>query len=124
MRQMLCALSACLLLAALNPAVADTESAVTKANRGAYAIALKCFVAYGINSGSYQKAGEKAKAVAMERQARASFDAVVKLGGRLGYSNARIDQDFGVAQGSELPKMWSDGNYFAEVLGTCQQVGL
>lgn len=103
---------------------ARAEDAVTRANRMAYAAAMKCFVVNGIARGDQQDAHDEAKAASFERMARKSYDAAVKLGNALGYSGSRMDQDFGMAQTYELPKMLKDTGYYRSSATTCKALGL
>ncbi len=124
MRRTLLVLSTGLMVAGLNPAVAESsDQAVARANLGAYRIALNCFAAYGINVGRYEKAGDRENADATEKQARASFDAALKLGRVLGYKDGQVNTDFSMTQAREVPKL-QDRTYFAQTLSICKQVGL
>lgn len=90
----------------------------------AYDAAMKCFVADGIVSGDYDKAGNAAKASEFEAKARTSFDAALKLGQTLGYSNEHIHEDFGLVQARELARMMTDGTYFRNAATTCKALGM
>jgi hypothetical protein len=103
---------------------ASADDAVTRANRGAYDWAVKCFVANGSARGTSNDAGDTAKAAAFERRARASFDTASALADKLGYSGSRLDQDLGLAQAQELPKFVRDITYLRNTLATCKGLGL
>jgi hypothetical protein len=113
------ALIACASLAA-GDVMADTASA----DRPAYEFAMKCFVANGVARGNNRDVGQTAQANAYEARARGSFDVASKLGNKLGYSGDHINQDFGMAQTEELPKMVKDRGYLNHTTATCEAAGL
>ena len=115
----LCAL---VIVVAHGTAVADDT--MTRANRMAYDIAMKCFVANGVARGNSRDVGDTAQAAAYEAKARRSFNAASNLGDALRYSDKRVDQDFGLAQTQELPKLVKDGAYLRQTLATCESAGL
>jgi hypothetical protein len=118
------ALVVCVCLCA-DAAVADSaDDAVARANRMAYETAIKCFIVDGIATGDQRDAGDKAKASAFESKARESFDTATKLGDALGYSGSRVNQDFGLAQAYELPKMIKDSGYYRKAAAVCKALGL
>ena len=121
-RRIAAALAVCACFAAT--AADGADDAVTRANRSAYGAAMRCFVADGIARGDQQDAGNEAKAAAFEAKARKSFDTAVKLGNLLGYSGSRVNQDFGMAQTYELPKMIKDTTYYRKAVATCKALGL
>jgi hypothetical protein len=100
------------------------EDAVVRANRNAYALAVKCFVADGTARGNNHDAGDEASASAFEKRARQAFDIASALADKLGYSGGRFNQDLGLAQTQELPKLVSNHVYFQETVATCKSVGL
>jgi hypothetical protein len=100
------------------------QSATADTQRQAYGYAMACFVANGIVVGDMQNAGKARLADAQEAKARLSFDTAVKFGEALGYSGSRINQDFGLAQGKQLPKLVKDGAYFKQTVATCKALGL
>jgi hypothetical protein len=105
-------------------AAANTDDAMTRANRMAYDIAMKCFVANGVARGNSRDAGDTAQAAVYEAKARRSFNAASNLGDALKYSDKRVNQDFGLAQTQELPKMVRDGAYLRQTLAICETGGL
>lgn len=118
------ALALCSCLCA-DMAVADsTDDAVARANSMAYESAMKCFVVNGIASGDYQDRHDTHMTGVYEAKARASFDAVLKMGHILGYSNERVSQDFDLAQTRELPRMLKDSAYYRSTAATCKALGL
>jgi len=101
------------------------KAAPPPANRMAYEAAIKCFIINGVATGERQRAGDKAKATSHEAAARRSFDLATQLGGRLGLSGTRINQDMSLAQTVELPRFTaSDLTYYREVAATCKALGL
>lgn len=105
--------------------LAVAQSATTaKATPEAYAAAMKCFVANGHAEGMKQRSGDTAAAARYEAGSRASFDAALKLGKTLGYSNRRMNQDFEMVQVRELPPMVTDTDYFRRAVTTCRTLGL
>lgn len=105
-------------------AAQSTSDATTRANRGAYDLALKCFVANGNARAERQAAGDDASAASYEAYARRSFDAAVFLGQRLGYTGSRINQDFGLTETRELPSMVADPSYARQAAAMCKSAGL
>ena len=100
------------------------DLAVQRANRMAYEASMKCFVANGVATGEREDAGDREAAARYERTARKSFNTAVKLGEALGYTGTRINQDFGLAQARELPKLATDGAYNRTTATTCRALGL
>lgn len=105
-------------------ASAQAASATGRGNRLAYEAAMKCYVANGAAYGERADAGDDEAAARYERAARKSFDTAVKLGGVLGFSGSRIDQDFGLATARELPKLVADQAYSRQALAVCRAIGL
>jgi hypothetical protein len=97
---------------------------MTRANRMAYDIAMRCFVANGVARGNSRDAGDPTQAAAYEAKARRSFNAASNLGDALGYTGTRINQDFGMAQADELPKLVNNAGYLKRTLATCASGGL
>ena len=118
------AISLAAVMLAMAGGYAQAQNATASANRIAYESALKCFVANGRADGVRRQAGNHTAADAYERGARTSFDAAVRMGQLLGYSNQRVNEDFGIVQARELPRMVADSAYFREVIGTCRALGL
>ena len=108
----------------LGSSSAQAEDTTTNANRTAYDAAIKCFIANSVAKGNSSDAGYAAQAATYETKARESFDIAVTLGKTLGYSGGRINQDMGMAQGVELPKLVQDEAYFRQAVTTCQALGL
>lgn len=104
--------------------MASADDAMQRANRIAYDLAMRCFVAYGTVRGAEQDAEHGARASGYEVHARQSFDVAVKLGDTLGYSGGRQNQDFGMTQARELPKFVKDAAYLKRTLATCGSAGL
>jgi hypothetical protein len=109
--------------ASASTAVAQ-EDAVARANRSAYDAAMTCFVAAGVAAGDFKKAGNVEKASALEGKARTSFDTAVRLGRSLGYTGEHMDEDFGLTQTRELPRMMSDTAYYRSEVAICKALGL
>lgn len=89
----------------------------------AYSLALKCFIAYGSARSDAKDLGRISEAQAYETKARSSFDVGNKLGTVLHYSGTRVNQDFGLAQADELPKMVKDKAYLKKTLAYCEAAG-
>lgn len=106
------------------PAGASAQADKTQAQSQAYAYAMRCFVANGIAVGDWREANKPAEMAEQESKARRSFDTAVKLGNVLGYSGTRMDQDFGLAQAQELPKLMTNRGYFQQTVSTCKTLGL
>lgn len=104
--------------------VGRAQDAVSTANRNAYDLAMKCFVAYGTARGNEQDAGNASEASGYESHARQSFDIAVALGDKLGFTGGRQNEDFGMAQSRELPKFVQDRAYLKSTLTTCKSAGL
>jgi hypothetical protein len=100
------------------------DDATTRANRSAYQAAMKCFVADGVAIGDARDSGDPSKVDAFDAKARKSFDIAKKLGVLLGYSGDRMEQDFGLAQTYELPRMLKDIAYYRSAAATCKALGL
>jgi hypothetical protein len=109
---------------ALSDIAAAQSATATKATPEAYAAAMKCFVANGHAEGMKQRSGDAAAAARYEAGSRASFDAALKLGQTLGYTNRRMNQDFEMVQVRELPPMVTDTDYFRRAVATCRTLGL
>ncbi|TAL32262.1 MAG: hypothetical protein EPN98_14015 [Phenylobacterium sp.] len=125
MRMHLIAVIAMFLATNAGAAAAQTrDAAVQRANRMAYEAAMKCFVTAGAASGEREDAGDRAAAARYEQAARRSFDTASRLGEVLGYSGSRINQDFGLAQTRELPKLVADATYNRNAAATCRAIGL
>lgn len=90
----------------------------------AYEASMKCFVANGHAAGLRNRAGQPRQAAAYDASARVAFDAATNLGRTLGYTNRRINQDFGLVQSRELPPMVADTAYFQRAVATCRALGL
>ncbi len=122
-----CAL-ACAVALAVTSAVAaadsDGDDAVLRADKMAYDSAIKCFIANGIVAGDWHRDGNSAKQLASEAKARESFDLATRAGETLGYSGTRMNEDFGLAQTAELPRMMTDVAYFKRTAATCKALGL
>jgi hypothetical protein len=114
---------ACVLALCAGSAIAQ-DGGVARANRLAYDMAMKCFVANGHALGLRKRAGDEAGASQSEVKARQSFDAAQRLGQIIGYSDDRVRQDFGLAQTRELPPMVTDQKYFLKAVAMCKAVGL
>lgn len=95
-----------------------------RASRGAYALAIKCFVADGTARGNNRDAGDETSATAFEKRARHAFDIAGALADKLGYSGSRFNEDLGLAQTEELPKLVADHAYFQKTVATCKSAGL
>jgi hypothetical protein len=98
--------------------------AANSSNETAYNAAIKCFVTDGYVAGRKERAGDRAQQAVYEKNARTAFDVASALGGKLGYSGSRINQDFGLAQTSELPKLASDSDHVEHMTSTCSALGL
>ena len=108
----------------LGVAAQTAPPASVRGNQLAYDATMKCFIANGAASGERGDAGDAEAASRYERAARRSFDLAVQLGGKLGFSGGRINQDFGLAQARELPKLVADPAYNRSVAATCKALGL
>ena len=125
MRIMLCAVSACLVLAWSDSVSADsTADAVAKANQGAYEHAIRCFLANGYASDGRRKAGDAARATAYDTKARQSFDLAYAAGNRIGLNDTKIGRDLDYYQSIELPRFIRDEKYLLSVASTCKALGL
>lgn len=99
-------------------------AALQRANRMAYDAAIKCFVAASVATGEREDAGDRDAATRYEHSARKSFDTASALGEKLGFSGSRINQDFGMAQAAQLPKLVRDLNYYRDTAAMCRALGL
>ncbi len=118
----LAALVVGLVFSAASAGKADDANA--RSTRMAYDIAMKCFVANGVARGNNRDLGKTAEAAKYEANARQSFNAASNLGDKLGYSGTRINQDFGMAQADQLPKLVKDAAYLERTLAMCGSAGL
>jgi hypothetical protein len=106
-------------------ALAQSDPTATdRGNRLAYDASIKCFIANGVARSDAINAGKQSLADSFDSKARASFDTALKLGGVLGYSGTHINEDLGLAQANELPKMVKDISYFRDAASTCKALGL
>lgn len=94
----------------LNVAIAHAQAAKPD-YAGAYAYALKCFVASRDNGDA-------------DAATRTAYDAVLKLGHAQGLTDSRINADFTRAIASEMIKFRRDESYRQSTLQTCQRLGL
>ncbi len=115
---------AILLALGMSATAAHAADNTATAKQQAYGYAMRCFIANGMVLGEHQDAGKTEAANATDAHARRSFDHAVRLGGELGYSGNRIDQDFGLAQARELPKLVQDAAYFKKTTAICKALGL
>lgn len=106
------------------PAGASAQADKAQAQRQAYGYAMRCFIANGVVVSDMRSKNQPTLADTQEAKARRSFDMAVKLGGTLGYSGSRINQDLGLAQADELPKLVTDFGYFQKTAATCKTLGL
>ncbi|WP_191554150.1 hypothetical protein [Brevundimonas aurantiaca] len=90
----------------------------------AYETAIRCFVANGHARGERRTAGDATGAARYDAQSRQAFDAAVKLGQTLHYSNERVNGDLGRLMDRELPQMVRDPAYFRQVVASCRAYGL
>lgn len=102
----------------------STDDAVARANRSAYQLTMKCFVAEGVARGYDLHVGDTARADALERRARVSFDTAMKLGDELGYSGTRMNEDLGLTQSAEVLKFDHDINYLKAQIAKCESAGI
>ena len=100
------------------------DTAVQRGNQLAYDYSIKCFVTNSMAVGERRNAGDQTAAARYEANARRSFETVSKLGGALNYSGERINEDYGLAQSVELPKMMRDKAYSQKVIADCKSLGL
>jgi hypothetical protein len=112
------------LLCASGAAAQNNDVAAQRGDQLAYGYAMTCFVANGVVLGDYQKRGDSVDAASSDGKARRSFDTATALGAKLGFSGDRINQDFGLVQARELPRMVSDPAYFRKAATTCKALGL
>jgi hypothetical protein len=123
-RRIAAALALYICLGIGSAAANSTDDAVGRANRMAYDSAMRCFVANGLIAGRARDRGDKQLQAAYEAKARASFDIAVNLGQVLGYTGSRVNQDFGLAQSEELPKLVGDEAHLERVKANCKALGL
>ncbi len=100
------------------------DDASARANRMAYDSAILCFIANGIVAGDYRRDGNGPKQADFEAKARESFDIATRAGDALGYSGTRVNQDFGLAQTEETPRLVRDPAYFRKTAAMCKSLGL
>ena len=105
-------------------AAAAENAARARGDRLAYEAAVKCFVVAGAAAGEREDAGDAAQAAAYDAKARQSFNVATMLGHRLGLSNGSINQDFGLAQTRELPRIVANAAYRKSTAATCKAMGL
>jgi hypothetical protein len=120
-RVLAAALAAC---ACLGVGSANADNLTTQANRLAYDLAVKCFVANGVARGNSRAAHDEASAAKFEKRARQSFDVAGALGDKLGYSGNRQTADFEMAQSEFLPKFVTNPADLRQIEKTCESVGL
>ena len=101
-----------------------TPAAAQDSNRLAYEASIKCFVANGLARGERLDAGDTATAAIHETNARRSFDLSFRFGHAVGLSDQHINEDLGLAQGAEMPKMVGNAEYFRDTVATCKAIGL
>lgn len=106
-----------------DPAMAATQRQASPEEQ-AYAAALKCFAANAHAGETLREASEPARAAEHDRSARASFDAAVRLGRALGYTNQRVNGDLRQLQSTEMARLVGDTAYFREMVLTCRAMGL
>lgn len=93
---------------ASGPAAADLSATERQSYNQAYTYAIHCFLA---NSAIHDSAG-----------AKPAFDAAMKLGRALGYSNRRLNSDF--ADGGEMVKLARSDTYLHQTLADCAKLGM
>lgn len=102
----------------------DADDPTTRANHLAYEASMRCFEANVLARSDAVDTGKKALAASFDDKAKRSFNAVMKLGGALGYTGSRIQEDFDRAQANELPKLVQDPTSFRTTTATCKALGL
>ena len=112
------------MIVVLNAGAAAAQTQPNASRQAAYEAAMKCFVANGRASGLNERAGDTANVARYEAMSRRSFDTAVHLGEALGYSGGRINQDFGITQSRELPRMVQDRQYFEAAVAFCRALEL
>ena len=115
--------SACLMLAALSPAAAQTDAA-TQANRRAYDAATRCYVAYALEARRETKEGNATKASNLTSTAKRAFDGARSLGQILGRPKSIIESEIDAAEASEAPRMLASRGYHRQTLDMCRELGL
>jgi hypothetical protein len=90
----------------------------------AYESAMRCFITNGLIAGDERRNGDSAKQEAFEAKARESFDIATRAGDALGYSGTHVNQDFGLAQTREMPRLLTDKAYFKQTVTLCKKLGL
>lgn len=101
-----------------------TVSAAAQDNRGAYDVAVRCFVANVRAEGLERRAGRPEAAERYRLAGRDSFDAMAVLGVALGKTREQMEADVRASQNTDLPRMVSDNAYFRTVVSTCRAYGL
>lgn len=104
--------------------VALPTTALAQDNRGAYDVAVRCFVANVHAEGLRREAGQSSAADQYRAAGRQSFDAAVALGTALGKSRSEMEADIRRGQTQDLPRMVRDADYFRTVVTTCRAYGL
>lgn len=100
------------------------SASASDGNRIAYAAAMKCFVANAAAASDRKAAGDPAKAIVYEANAKRSFDAAVKIGRIMGLTNRQMNKDLDDASARELSRMVADNAYFRNAVATCKGMGL
>lgn len=107
--------------------VATTAIAVpTKpyANRKAYDYAMRCMVAGGVARSDQRYNPKGRDSVAIKAGMRRAYDALYRIGGILGITQADISADFEAYSRLESRRMIGDDAYFQQTRADCKKLGL
>ena len=103
-------------------AAAHAQKSQADPNRRAYGYALRCFsIAAGTISDTRASAAEVTAARASSRR---SYDAAHRMGGLMGLSPARIDEDITATNRAEAALVVRDSSYAQQRRAECARLGL
>ena len=103
---------------------AAMAAAAESGDRGAYAAAMKCYVANSSAASQRTQQGDTAKAAVYRANAKRAFDGAMKLGRTMGLSNRQMNGDLDETEARELSRMVADAGYFRSAVATCKGLGL
>lgn len=103
---------------------AGTAQDPTYGQRKAYEYAMRCFVVGGLSMPDKAQDPTGALTSPIREKARKAYDTAFLMGAKLGYSKAKISDDFDGAQGAEMRLMMANPGYMARARADCVRIGL
>ena len=94
------------------------------AKRKAYDYAMRCMVAGGVSQGDQRYNPKGRNSAAIKAGTRRAYDALYRMGGVLGITQADIAADFEAYSRLESRRMIGDDAYFQKTRAACQKLGL